>query len=96
MHYIVIGKDGKDSGAQDRRMAARPDHLQKMKDLKAEGHFIFAGALLDDNGDKMVGSAIVMEFDSENDLQSWLSTEPYINGKVWEHYEVIKFKIAQI
>ncbi len=96
MHYIVIGKDGKDSEAQDRRMSARPDHLQKMKDLKSEGHFVFAGALLDDAGEKMVGSAIVVEFDSESGLQSWLASEPYINGKVWENYEVHQFKVAQI
>lgn len=96
MHYLVIGRDGSDAQAQDRRMAARPNHLQKMKDLKADGHFVFAGALLDEQGQNMKGSAIVVEFESEEGLNQWLSSEPYIEGKVWEQYEVVKFKIAQI
>ena len=94
-HFIVIGYDGTDEGALDRRMAARDAHLQMGQDNFTSGHQVIGAALLDDAG-KMNGSAMVMNFETRQDLDAWLATEPYVNGKVWDKIQVIPCKIPDM
>lgn len=93
--YLIIGRDGTDENALDRRMTHRPDHIAGAKELKENGHFILGGAMLTDDG-QMIGSALVVSFDDPKDLQDWLDREPYISGKVWTTYEVFPFKLANV
>ena len=51
------------------------------------GKVICAGGLLDDEG-KMKGSALVMEFDSREELDKYLASEPYLTEHVWEKVDV--------
>ncbi len=88
MQFIVLGYDGTDEGALDRRLAVRDPHLQGAKQMYENGQWLYAAALLDDN-EKMIGSMIVCDFPSREDLdKQWLNTEPYITGKVWEKVEI--------
>ena len=87
MQFLVIGKDGEDAGASARRTAARQAHLDLGDRMKAAGHLLYAAALLDDN-ERMVGSALVCDFPSRGELDSWLAEEPYVVAKVWLHIEV--------
>lgn len=48
---------------------------------------LYAAALLDEEG-KMIGSVLVVDFPSKNELDQWLKIEPYIIGNVWQKYEV--------
>ncbi|MFC6998768.1 YciI family protein [Rufibacter roseus] len=93
--YLITGIDYTDAGALDRRMAARPAHLEGVKKLKENGNFILGGAHLSSE-DKMIGSTMVMQFEQEADLQNYLDQEPYILQKVWEQVEVKPFKVAQV
>lgn len=94
-NYLVIGRDGSDEQALDRRMAHRPDHLAGAKEMKSKGQFILGGAMLSEEGN-MLGSAMVVSFDTPEELQAWLDREPYISGKVWATYEVFPFRIADV
>ncbi len=90
MQFVVIGHDGKDDKAIERRLAAREAHLATFKENHAKGVLLYAVALLDDQG-KMNGSVIVCDFASEEALKKeWLDTEPYVLGKVWESVEIRK------
>ncbi len=93
--YLVLGRDGKDENALDRRMQQRPLHFETARSLKAKDRFIKGGAMLDEEG-KMIGSAMMVQFESEEELHAWLENEPYISGKVWESYEVIPFRVADV
>jgi len=93
--YVIHAWDGKDESALDRRMAARPSHFENARRLKALGNFIFGGAILDENG-KMIGSNMIMQFETDYELQDWLDSEPYIIKKVWEKYELHPFKVADV
>lgn len=93
--YLIIAQDGTDENALDRRMAVRPSHLEKARELKSNDNFIIGGAILNTN-EQMAGSVMIVQFESDNALNAWLSTEPYINGKVWEKYEVKRIKLANI
>ena len=93
--YILYGWDGLDGKALERRMAARPGHLINAARLKQHGNFIIGGAILDEK-DKMIGSTMIMQFETENELQDWLQTEPYIAAGVWARYELRPFRVAQV
>jgi len=86
MQFILIGYDGADEGALDRRMAVRGEHLEKIEVLKKSGEFLFGGAILDDDG-KMIGSMIVYDFPDRNSLDERLKDEIYIKAGVWEKIE---------
>lgn len=93
MHFIVTALDGTDSGALERRMAARPAHLEKFDQMKAAGKFVFAAAMLDDH-EKMTGSVIFCDFKDRAELDAWLEVEPYVVGKVWQNIDVKPCKIV--
>ena len=93
--YIMHAWDGTDEGALERRMSVRPAHFDNARKLKARGNFIIGGAMLNDEG-KMIGSTMVLQFETDEQLQHWLDTEPYITGKVWEKMDLRPFKIADV
>lgn len=92
MQFIVMGHDGTDDGALDRRLASRDAHLKVVDASLASGNQILGAAMMDDAG-KMNGSLMVMDFEDRAKLDAWLAREPYIAGKVWERVEVIECKI---
>jgi uncharacterized protein YciI len=87
MQFLIIGKDGTDSEALNRRLAARPAHIELGNELTAQGHMWYGAALLNDSG-TMVGSMLLMDFPSEKELNEWLAREPYVTGDVWRSVEV--------
>ncbi|MEZ0541614.1 YciI family protein [Fibrella arboris] len=95
MLYVVHAYDGTDADALDRRMAARPAHFEGARRLKAEGHFILGGALLDPDG-RMIGSMMLLDFADESQLQDWLSWEPYVQNKVWDRIDIKPFRQAVV
>ncbi len=92
--FVVIAYDGTDEDALNQRMAARPAHFEGARQLKAQGSFIEGGAILNDAG-KMIGSVMVVAFESRAHLDQWLKVEPYVTGNVWQQIEVKPFRVAQ-
>ncbi|HEY6503626.1 MAG TPA: YciI family protein [Chitinophagaceae bacterium] len=95
LQYLVIAYDGTDHEAADRRMKVRPSHFEMAKELKHHGRFITGGAILNDEG-KMIGSMMVVQFETEDDLAHWMRYEPYITGNVWQSIEVKPFRVAAV
>ena len=95
MQFLLIAYDGKDEGAPDRRMKSRPEHFEKIAQLKRAGKFIFGGAILDDE-EKMIGSMILYETADREELDKILKDEPYIYNKVWDKIEIRPFRLAKI
>ncbi|MEI9945972.1 MAG: YciI family protein [Chitinophagaceae bacterium] len=93
--YIVHAWDGTDDKALERRMASRNAHFENARKMKAAGSLILGGAMLNKEG-KMIGSTMVVQFEKPEELQHWLSIEPYIVGNVWERFEVHPFRAADI
>jgi uncharacterized protein YciI len=93
--YVIYAYDGTDEQALERRMAARPHHLVVVKQLKANGNFIVGGAILNEAGN-MIGSTMLVQFETEEALYSWYNNDPYITMKVWEKVEIKPFKIADV
>ncbi len=95
MQFILIAYDGTDSGAPDRRMQSRPEHLEKIGHVKETGKFLCGGAILNDDGN-MIGSMILYEVADRAELDRLLHDEPYINNKVWEKIDIRPFRMAKI
>jgi uncharacterized protein YciI len=95
MQFLLIAYDGTDPGALERRMKARPEHLERIADLKKSGEFLLGGAILDENG-KMIGSMIVYEFPDRASLDESLKKEPYIVNGVWKKVEIQPYRLAKI
>jgi uncharacterized protein YciI len=93
--FLITALDYTDAQALERRMAARPHHLEMVKNLKASGNFILGGAMLSPE-EKMIGSTMVVEFDNEEAIQQWFAQEPYLLQKVWEKVEITPFKVAVV
>ena len=83
MQFIITAHDG--ANMLEKRMAVRPRHLENLG--RINGRVICAGGLLDSAG-KMKGSVMIMEFDSRDELDQYLNSEPYIIEHVWEKVEV--------
>ena len=95
MQFIVVAHDGKDKNALKRRMKVREDHLKFAEEMFDQGKWLYAAALLDDNG-KMNGTMIVCDFESREQLEEeWFDNEPYILGDVWEEITVSRARVAQ-
>ncbi len=92
VQFLVTGYDGKDAGAPARRQEARDQHLIDAEKLFKSGVLLAAAAILNDDGG-MVGSTLIMEFDSRADLQKWLDNEPYVTGKVWQEIQVVPCRV---
>ncbi|MBF0229069.1 MAG: hypothetical protein HQK63_05685 [Desulfamplus sp.] len=94
MQFIVIGYDGTDEYALERRMVAREAHLKVASEMSCQGKWLYAAAILNDKGN-MCGSMIVCEFDSIEALKAeWLNSEPYVIGNVWEKIDIKQAKVA--
>jgi len=91
MEFLVIAFDGEDDRATERRLAARPAHLELVSKLTADGKFLYGTAIPDDS-ERMIGTSLVCEFSSRTQLDAWLEVEPYVTGKVWQRIEVHRCK----
>jgi uncharacterized protein YciI len=93
--YVVIAHDGTDDGAPERRQTIRPTHLEGAKAMKGKKQFVFGGAILD-NEQRMKGSVMIVQFESQEEFDKWYQSEPYITGGVWKEITVYPFRQAEI
>jgi uncharacterized protein YciI len=92
MQFLVMGYDGTDDKAMERRLAVRNDHMKLVEVMKNEGRHLYACALLDED-ERMVGSALIVDFPTREALDGWLKVEPYVVGDVWRKIEVTPCKV---
>lgn len=95
MYYIIKGRDHTDS--LNPRIAARPQHLQRLHALQDDGRLLLAGPIpgvdADDPGPAgYVGSLIVAEFDSLEDARAWADADPYVAAGVYAEVTVEPFR----
>jgi hypothetical protein len=93
MPFLILGYDGEDDQALDRRLAVRDDHIKMGDKLRDEGKVLYGVAMLDDS-EKMIGSVYVMNFDTREEVDEWLQTEPYVTGDVWKKIEITPCRVG--
>ena len=95
MLYMIQGEDV--PGSLDKRLAARPAHLERLQALQAAGRLILAGPCPavdspDPGPAGFSGSLIVAEFPSIADAQAWADADPYVASGVYAKVVVKPFK----
>jgi len=81
MLYAIISQDVDNS--LEKRLAARPAHLERLNQLKDEGRLVLAGphpAIASDAPGPagFNGSLVVADFDSLEAAKTWADQDPYI------------------
>ena len=97
MLYSIVGTDVESSLSA--RMAARPAHVERLKQLVDQGRLVLAGPnpAIDssDPGEAgFTGSIIIAEFNSLTEAQDWADQDPYILTGVYSSVEVKPFNQA--
>ncbi|QLQ02275.1 MAG: YciI family protein [Thiobacillus sp.] len=95
MFYAIVGQDTADS--LDRRLAARPAHVERLHALQQAGRLLLAGPFpaIDSNDPGaagFTGSLIVAEFDTLADAQAWAEADPYVTAGVYAGVSVKPFR----
>ncbi len=95
MLYIIQGPDA--AGTLDKRLAARPAHLERLQALLATGRLVLAGPCPaidspDPGPAGFSGSLIVAEFPALADAQAWADADPYVAAGVYASVTVKPFK----
>ncbi len=95
MLYAIIAQDVNNS--LEKRLAARPAHLERLNTLLDQGRLILAGPhpVIDseDPGEAgFSGSLVVAEFDDLAAAQSWADDDPYTHAGVYQQVTVKPFK----
>lgn len=97
MWYAVISQDVEDSRAG--RAAARPDHVDRLKQLADQGRVLIAGPHpaidAEDPGEAgFTGSLVVVDFPSLDEAREWADADPYIAAGVYEKVTVKPFNLV--
>jgi len=97
MLYAIIAEDF--PGCLEKRLAARPAHVERLKALVDEGRLVLAGPHplidADDPGPAgFSGSLIVAEFASRELALAWASADPYVAAGVYAKVTVKPFRKA--
>lgn len=95
MWYAIMAEDHPQS--LEKRLAARPSHLERLEKLKFEGRLLLAGphpALdMENPGEAgFTGSLVVAEFASLEEAQAWAASDPYVEAGVYAKVTVKPFR----
>jgi len=95
MLYAIIAEDVENS--LEKRLVARPEHLERINKLVEQGRLILAGPHpaidSEDPGENgFTGSLIVAEFDSLQLAQDWANNDPYVKAGIFQKVNVKPFK----
>ena len=93
--FVVTCTDNE--GTVEKRLATRPQHLERLQKLNDEGRLIVAGAMPKEPGNPQAGfygSTIIVDFDSREALEEWLQEEPFLKEGVYAHIDVKPFNKA--
>lgn len=94
MWYAIMSEDRE--GTLERRLAARPEHLARLTQLRDEGRLLVAGPHPAIDSPKpgsagFTGSLVVAEFASLSDATAWADDDPYVSAGVYGKVSVKPF-----
>lgn len=95
MYYAIVGTDVPNS--LDRRLGARPAHLERITKLQDDGRLLLAGPFpaidsVDPGPAGFSGSLIVAQFNSLAEASAWADADPYVAAGVYANVVVKPFR----
>lgn len=94
MLYAFISQDVENSLTA--RLKARPEHVERLLELKQQGRLIIAGPHpaidnVEPGSAGFTGSLVVAEFDNLEAAQTWANADPYVSAGVYKSIVVKPF-----
>lgn len=95
MLYAIIAEDL--PGSLERRLEARPAHVERLKALQDAGRLVLAGPhpaidAADPGAAGFTGSLIVAEFATREAAIAWAAQDPYVAAGVYRNVTVKPFR----
>jgi uncharacterized protein YciI len=95
MLYAIVAEET--PASLEKRIKARPAHLERLKALQDAGRLILAGPFPaidspDPGPAGFTGSLIVAEFASLEDARAWANADPFVTAGVYTGVTVKPFK----
>lgn len=87
MIFVFHLIDRADSG--DLRQRVRPEHKAYL--AAVADRIAFAGPLTKDDGQTMLGSLLVIDFDDRAAAERWMADEPFTKAGLYESVSVLPF-----
>ncbi len=84
MKFVIIGYDSPQGEAQ--RKIHRAAHLANLEMLDRQGRVVLAGPLTD-----KAGSLLVLEFETQEEVEDFVRHDPYTVNGVFERVEIHPF-----
>jgi len=85
--FLVNARDK--TGSSELRLANRQDHLQWASGFSDK--IAMAGPVLSDDGENMIGSTFVIEFETIAEAREWATEDPYAKAGLFDRTEIIPF-----
>ena len=97
MWYAIISEDHE--GSLNKRLAARPEHVARLKAMVEQGRMLIAGPhpaidSSDPGPAGFTGSLVVADFDSLEEAKTWANTDPYITAGVCKTVMIKPFNLV--
>ncbi len=83
--FFLIDKPGR----SELRQRMRPEHKAYL--AAVADRIAFAGPLVADDGQTMIGSLLAIDFDSREAAQAWLADEPFTRAGVYASSSIHAF-----
>lgn len=95
MWYVIVAEDHPNS--LEKRLAARPAHIERLQALQTEGRLLLAGPFpaldsVDPGPAGYTGSLIIAEFDNLAAARTWAEADPYVGSGVYANVTVKPFR----
>ncbi|PPC95008.1 MAG: hypothetical protein CTY33_01655 [Methylotenera sp.] len=95
MWYAIMAEDTPNS--LEKRLSARPAHLERLKALQEAGRLLLAGPFpaidsTDPGPAGFSGSLIVAEFSTLEEARQWANDDPFVQAGVYLKVDVKPFR----
>lgn len=97
MYFVIFARDNEN--VLDKRLAVRPAHLERLKQLNDQGRLLVAGPM-PKTEDKpatetgFAGSCLIAEFASLEEAKQWASQDPYVEAGVYGEVTVLPYLVV--
>ena len=88
MQFAIVCLDKPDHGHL--RAENRPAHLDYLNAIL--GHILLAGPFLSEDGERPVGSLLIMEFDEQDQARAFAEGDPYARAGLFESVTIRPFR----
>lgn len=85
--FLINARDKADH--TDVRLANRQKHLEWAGEYSHK--IAMAGPVLSDDGETMIGSTFVIDFETLDHAKAWAAADPYAQAGLFERTEIIPF-----